>query len=98
MPWQVMASQLMYFNNVFFYTPVYGNLIEYERSLVTDLYEELGWNDDGSFGDKLLRMMVLDLACASRMDDCVKTAKDKFAAWMDGGEFIAPNLREIVYK
>ena len=77
---------------------VFESLIAYERGLVDGLQAELGWSDEGSFGEKSLRIIVLETACAARMEDCLATAEDKFARWMDQGEFIAPNLREIVYK
>ncbi len=97
-PWQVVATQLSYFNKVFYYTPVYANLTAYERLLVSDLYNSLGWEDEGEFGTKMLRNIVLELACAAKLDDCVRTAEDKFTRWMDEDLFIPPNLRSVVYK
>ena len=77
---------------------VFESLIAYERGLVDALQAELGWSDEGNFGEKSLRIIILETACAARMEDCLQTAEDKFSRWMDYGEFIAPNLREIVYK
>ena len=96
--WSVMGSRLSYFHYVFYYTPVFESLIAYERGLVFHLQAELGWNDEGTFGDKILRMIILETACAARLEDCLKTAEEKFSKWLENGEFIAPNLREIVYK
>ena len=64
---------------------VFESLIAYERGLVDGLQAELGWSDEGSFGEKSLRIIVLETACAARMEDCLATAEDKFARWMDQG-------------
>ena len=43
-PWSVASGSLGYFENVFYYTEVYPNVVAYEKELIDALYLELGWD------------------------------------------------------
>lgn len=68
-------------------------------SLVEDHFNDLGWNDVGSHSEKLNRFNVLNLACRSGHQGCLREAGKLFQEWIDNRSYyIAPNIRALVYR
>ena len=75
------------------------NVFQFILSLVTDHYDRLGWNDEGSLPERRNRVDVLGLACKNGHAKCLKAAGVAFTMWIDDPTFyIPPNLRTLVYK
>lgn len=54
-PWQSATSAIGYFDDVLYYTEVNVNLQQYQRQLSQDVYNEVGWVDEGDYNMKMLR-------------------------------------------
>lgn len=52
-------------------------------SLLTPLYESVGFDDNSSDGhqEQLLRILALDWSCRFGMDDCVEKSVELFSKW-----------------
>ena len=73
------------------YSKKYKNLISEKQ------FERLGWNDDGDDNTKMLRDIIIDLACSSGNQKCLDGAKAEFEK-MKNGQQIKPNLVDRVRK
>jgi len=56
-----------------------------------------GWEDKGPTLDRLLRKFILSQAISHNMTDAVKTAMNKYHAWMYENKSMPANLQAIVY-
>ncbi|XP_053317476.1 glutamyl aminopeptidase [Spea bombifrons] len=98
LPWQRVSSGLSYLNDMLEDdNAIYPKFQEYLRRQVKPITAKLGWNDDGTDIDKLLRASVLALACRMEDPDALSEAAKLFQQWL-GGESIPVNLRQLVYR
>ncbi|XP_040185208.1 glutamyl aminopeptidase [Rana temporaria] len=98
LPWQRMNSALSYLNDMLENdATIYPKFQDYWRKQVKPITDRLGWNDTGTDIDKLLRPLVLALACKMEDPDALNSASLHFNDWKRG-ESIAVNLRQLVYR
>lgn len=98
LPWQRMNSALSYLNDMLENdATIYPKFQDYWRKQVKPITDKLGWNDDGTDIDKLLRSLVLALACKMEDPDALNNASTLFKDWKNGRS-IAVNLRQLVYR
>ena len=69
----------------------YNNLISEKQ------FERLGWTDDGDDNTKMLRVIIIELACSSGNQKCLDGAKAEYKK-MKSGQQIKPNLASLVRK
>ena len=60
-------------------------------------FERLGWSDDGDDTTKMLRVIIIDLACSSGNKKCLDGAKAEYKK-MKNGQQIKPNLYNLVRR
>ncbi|XP_050052260.2 uncharacterized protein [Dermacentor andersoni] len=48
--------------------------------------------------NNMLRRVILDLACRNLHQECLKEAKRRLSAWVDGVQEVPRNIRGIVYR
>ncbi|RXN15523.1 glutamyl aminopeptidase [Labeo rohita] len=66
---------------------------------VQKISRELGWNDEGTQTQRLLRETVLGIACQMADQEALDQASDIFNKWIDGTISSVPvNLRLLVYR
>ncbi|XP_016095631.1 glutamyl aminopeptidase-like [Sinocyclocheilus grahami] len=66
---------------------------------VQKISKELGWNDEGTQTQRLLRETVLGIACQMGDQEALDQAYDIFSKWIDGTvSSVAVNLRLLVYR
>ena len=70
---------------------------KYKNLISEKQFERLGWTDDGDDNTKMLRVIIIDLACSSGNKKCLDGAKAEYKK-MKNGQKIKPNLVSLVRK
>ncbi|XP_053702029.1 glutamyl aminopeptidase [Synchiropus splendidus] len=69
------------------------------RNHVKGITDHLGFTDDGTHTERMLRETVLDIACQMEDPDCLREMSNMFDQWIDGTMANIPvNLRLLVYR
>ena len=98
-PWDTIYSSLRRLGSLLRQTASYRHYRKYIVDLVSDHYERLGWEDEGSHTDKINRNNILQLACNYGYRPCNIEAGRIFRKWVaDPEHYIKPNIRSMVYK
>ncbi|CAH2300766.1 glutamyl aminopeptidase [Pelobates cultripes] len=98
LPWQRAYSGLSYLDNMLeSFDDIYPKFQEYFRKQVKPISNKLGWSDNGTDIEKLLRASVLTLACRMKDRDALNEASKQFQDWLHG-KSIPVNLRQLVYR
>lgn len=95
--WEVIANNLTSVRSVMDDEELRLSMNKAIQKLVIDQYQRLGWieqNDDSHF-DKLLRPIILGLACVSDLPDAIDHAKKEFKTRLD--KAINPDTRGVIY-
>ncbi|OCT99863.1 glutamyl aminopeptidase [Xenopus laevis] len=96
--WSRVISSLAYLSDMLEDDDtIYPKFKEYLSKQVKPITQKLGWEDNGTDVNKLLRASVLALACKMGDPDALKTASSLFTDWI-GGKSIPVNLRQLVYR
>ncbi|XP_017111880.1 glutamyl aminopeptidase [Drosophila elegans] len=98
-PWYVAANKLISLHRSLMFSEGYVSFVTYARSLLTGVYEEVGWTVDANNHLKnRLRVSILSAACALGVPDCLEQAARRFNAFLQNPTSRpSPDLREIVY-
>ncbi|KAH8399409.1 hypothetical protein KR215_009735, partial [Drosophila sulfurigaster] len=101
MPWYVAVAKLQNLKNILFTTHIYNRVVKYARSLLVNVYPEVGWTvDENNHLRNRLRVSVLTTACSLGLPDCLSQAAQRFTTWLNNPTAAnrpAPDLREVVY-
>ena len=73
------------------------DLNKYRNLISEKQFERLGWTDDGDDSTKMLRVIIIDMACSSGNQKCLDGAKAEFRK-MKNGKLIKPNLVYLVRR
>ncbi|XP_017772729.1 PREDICTED: uncharacterized protein LOC108559870 [Nicrophorus vespilloides] len=79
---------------------LYTTLTNYIKDLMGNVYKSLERAEITTESEhirKLKKTLVMQWACEINMGDCVKTSKDDFKKYMEGGAAIEPDMRSVVY-
>ena len=85
------------FMNLEFSNEFKVKLKKYKNLISEKQFERLGWTDDGDDNTKMLRMIIIELACSSGNKKCLDGAKAEFKK-MKNGQQIKPNLVSLVTR
>nr|XP_036673722.1 glutamyl aminopeptidase-like [Drosophila suzukii] len=98
-PWYVAATKLRSLHRSLMFSEGYVTYLNYARSLIAGVYEEVGWTVDADNHLKnRLRVSILTTACALGVPDCLEQAAQRFNAFLlNPTSRPSPDLREIVY-
>ncbi|KAK2584087.1 hypothetical protein KPH14_006530 [Odynerus spinipes] len=96
-PWVTALRYLHSWEERLAESRAYKRYIEFLKRLLGPVTKYVGWTDEGSHLDKLLRMAVLQSAVSVKLDSVVEPAKTIFNDWMSNGKRIGPNIRDVVY-
>ncbi|KAM4050461.1 glutamyl aminopeptidase isoform 1-T1 [Anomaloglossus baeobatrachus] len=98
LPWVRVSSALSYLNDMLEDDDtIYPKFQEYLQKKVKPIANQLGWLDEGSDIQKLLRTSVLALACRLGDPDALANSLNIFRNWTDGTG-VPVNLRQLVYR
>ncbi|XP_068236621.1 glutamyl aminopeptidase-like [Palaemon carinicauda] len=98
-PWDAAAGRLIVLKKLLSGTDASGPFDKYLSSLTGSICNELGWEDSGEHLKKLLRIDIVNVACTSGNDDCLREAADLLRSWIKDAEFPLPlGTRRQVYR
>ncbi|XP_067278034.1 glutamyl aminopeptidase [Pseudorasbora parva] len=98
--WDRVSTSISYVRDMLADDPVlYPKFQKLFRDHVQKISRELGWNDEGTQTERLLRETVLGIACQMNDPEALNQASDIFNKWIDGTlSSVAVNLRLLVYR
>eukprot|EP00096_Caligus_rogercresseyi_P010039 TRINITY_DN3536_c0_g1_i1.p1 TRINITY_DN3536_c0_g1~~TRINITY_DN3536_c0_g1_i1.p1 ORF type:complete len:884 (-),score=271.03 TRINITY_DN3536_c0_g1_i1:95-2746(-) len=99
-PWTCAMDEFIFLNSIFrSVEDIRTGLFTFQRDLLSDLYADLGWNDESGTHDvKQLRKRALALSCRIGHPHCISTAKKLFLEWKDSGKEPVPNFKALVCR
>jgi len=98
-PWDTTYDKLISMGKLLQKTSTYRLYRNYIVDIISDHYDRLGWEDEGSHVEKMNRYNILGLACKNGHRGCNEEAKNIFQKWIkDETVYIKPNIRTLVYK
>ncbi|KAM4807723.1 glutamyl aminopeptidase [Rhinophrynus dorsalis] len=98
LPWHRVISALAYLSDMLEDDEtIYPKFQAYLRSKVKPITEKLGWEDNSTDVNKLLRASVLSLACKMEDEEALSNASHLFTKYLEGAS-IPVNLRQLVYR
>ena len=99
-PWQVALSHLSSLSELFIETESREKLNAFIVSLLKPVYKELGWEDNGTHVQRLLREHIIKAAIEAGYSEAVNEAKDRFVKLKEdeARAGVAANLRSLVYS
>ncbi|XP_069173006.1 LOW QUALITY PROTEIN: uncharacterized protein [Procambarus clarkii] len=100
--WNTAMNNLAYLEVMFTRTGGYGALKRYLLSLLTPLYDAVGFDDNRSDPqlDQYKRVLALSGACSLEYQDCVDNSVSLFQEWMlnpSNNSIVSANLKGTVY-
>ncbi|XP_050688572.1 aminopeptidase N-like [Eriocheir sinensis] len=101
-PWAAYLNNMDFIDKMLSRTGDYGALEEYLLTLLTPLYDSVGFEDSAADPhlDQIKRVKVLYWACHLGHQDCVDKSVRLYKKWMKKPEsksIISPNLKDVVY-
>ncbi|XP_054909476.1 glutamyl aminopeptidase [Poeciliopsis prolifica] len=98
--WSRVASSIAYVRDMLSNNEnLYKKFQKLFGELVKPIATRLGWTDEGTQTDRLLRETVLSIACQMGDADALKEASNIFKQWIDKTLSSVPvNLRLLVYR
>ncbi|XP_047467541.1 glutamyl aminopeptidase [Mugil cephalus] len=97
--WDRVASSIAYVRDMLSGdTALYQKFQKLFRDHVKAISTQLGWNDDGTQTERLLRETVLSIACQMGDQEALNESSRIFDQWIDKNHSVPPNLRLLVYR
>ncbi|KAI4480304.1 hypothetical protein M0804_010302 [Polistes exclamans] len=96
-PWMTALKYLYSWKGRLAESRAYKRYIEFLKRLLGPITKYVGWADEGTHLDKLLRIAVLQSAVSVKLENVVEPAKTLFNDWMLNSKSIRPNIRDVVY-
>ncbi|XP_029972795.1 glutamyl aminopeptidase [Salarias fasciatus] len=98
--WDRVASSISYVRNMLSSNPtLYQKFQKLFRTHVEKISKDLGWADEGTQIQRLLRETVLSIACQMDDQNALNEASRLFDDWIEGRLSDVPvNLRLLVYR
>ncbi|XP_070545823.1 glutamyl aminopeptidase-like [Ptychodera flava] len=96
-PLATTISNLGYIGEVFIGRDGYKLYKQYILQQLSDIIDEVGWNDTGTHLEKLRRGIVLGEANSCGHEASVNNSRTIFYEWMTKGTQVSPNLKYVIY-
>ncbi|KAJ7991052.1 hypothetical protein DPEC_G00293240 [Dallia pectoralis] len=97
--WERVSSSIAYVRDMLSDDGIlYPKFQKFFRDKVKKISDVLGWIDEGSQNNRLLRETVLAIACQMGDPDVLKNVSDTFDRWIAGTVSVGVNLRLLVYR
>jgi len=96
-PWKTFSSHLIRLDHLLMTTKAYPQFRKYVLRLVGSHASRVGWTDGGDHLQRLLRPLLLSLACRSGDTAHVNIARQQLHDWLQAGRHVPANLRNVVY-
>uniref|UniRef100_A0A4W6BSD0 Aminopeptidase n=1 Tax=Lates calcarifer TaxID=8187 RepID=A0A4W6BSD0_LATCA len=97
--WDRVASSIAYVRDMLSGdAALYKRFQKLFRDHVKAISTQLGWNDEGTQIQRLLRETVLSISCQMGDQEALNEASHIFDQWINGSLSVAVNLRLLVYR
>ena len=98
--WERVATSISYVRDMLIAdAALYTKFQKLFRDHVRAISQRLGWKDEGTQTERLLRETVLSIACQMGDQDALNEASSIFDRWINGSlSSVAVNLRLLVYR
>ncbi|XP_030248229.1 glutamyl aminopeptidase [Sparus aurata] len=97
--WERVDSSITYVRDMLLGKALYPKFQQLFRDHVNSIATKLGWNDEGTQTERLLRETVLGIACQMGSPETLNEAAKIFDQWINGQiSSVAVNLRLLVYR
>ncbi|XP_060872010.1 endoplasmic reticulum aminopeptidase 1-like [Metopolophium dirhodum] len=96
-PWATALEHFENWSKFLSESSPYKLFLDYTKSLLGPVARSVGWDDQGTHLEKLMRSQILSAAIIYGIEDVVKEAKNRFEEWMYENKRVPPNLREVIY-
>ena len=97
-PWAMALQLIEKWKTVLQETSVVTHLNYYLRHILSPLYNKLGWSNEGSHNERLMRSLILTHAVNAKMPEAKIEALKYFKALKESQKFVPPDFRWIVYS
>lgn len=95
-PWKCALSHLEDLKNLFGEGNQRSLLDEYIRKLLSEVYNSLGWQDNGSHNERLLRLLILKASVKSKLPDALNQTQILYQN-IKNNQKVSSELQELVY-
>ncbi|XP_075149954.1 glutamyl aminopeptidase-like [Haematobia irritans] len=97
-PWSVAASRLSALKSLLSSTDVYSGLVKYGRTLLTNVYQAVKWDNSVDHLFNLLRVTILNAMCSFGDSEALEEAGKRFNEWLSNVNVRPhPDIRSTVY-
>ncbi len=97
-PWAMALEHLQKWKQILQETSIVPELNFLLRHILTPMYNKLGWKEDGSHTDRLMRSLILTYAIDSKMPEALDQAQKYFKDLRDSKKPVPPDFRWIAYS
>lgn len=95
-PWSI-TDQVLGFLKIILTTEYKDHFKSYIKLLTKQQFKRLKWADIGDDNTKLLRQIIIELACFNDNKECLEEASKEFDKWKNGQK-LKPNLKQVILK
>ena len=79
-------------------TSIIPELNFFIRHIISPMYNKLGWKDEGSHNERLMRSLILSHSISSKMPQAVSKAIQYFQDLKKENKAVPPDFRWIAYS
>jgi len=97
-PWVVLITHLKAIEGMIGDNEVLDLFQKFERSLLLNAYERLGWEQPDSHVDRMLQTDILAFSCRLQLSDCVKQAQQRFHQWIKDKNSVFVDIQPFVIE
>lgn len=97
-PWKTLDVHATYIREMLQFTSFYEMWERFIRDLVSPVFRRTGIEQSGSHTQRMLRNIIVKIACISADRECLTNVTRTFRSWLKDGQYVSPDIRGIVYK
>lgn len=96
-PWKSYFKSISYLDNLLATSSCYGLFQKYGNNQLQKIYEKLGWNDEGTFLERLLRTHILKYSAYFENEDATEMSKEIFNDFINNNIEPAKHIKEAAF-
>ena len=97
-PWAMALTHLDKWKEILQETSLIPELNYFLRHVLTPMYNKLGWNDEGTHNERLMRNIILTHSVTSKMPEALDRAKKYFQELKKSQKSVPPDFRYIIFQ
>ena len=97
-PWSIALQHLQKWKQILQETSLIPEINYFLRHILSPMYNKLGWKDEGSHNERMMRNLILTHSKSSKMPEAVSRAIQYFQDLKKSQKPVPPDFRWIVYS